>query len=128
VSIAEHASAGGKARQAKARKQIAERAELQAVMTPIVENLGREQIGPTFLRHAHTLAERATTAEVDVNTAGDVRHLAEAANILHKMARLELGESTSNSMTFNVSDIAAKRAELEARLAALDVSDTTPPD
>lgn len=89
----------------------------------MVQGLERSEIGPTFLQHASTLAERATQAQVDVNTAGDVRHLAEAANILHKMARLELGESTSNSMTLNVSDIAAKRAELEQRLRALDSSD-----
>ncbi len=114
-----HQRAGGLARQAQWRERKLAEVELADAVTDLIEPLQRENIGPEFLRMALKLANDAIRAEVPVSTSLERKQTAEAAKILHTMARLELGESTANTVTFNATDYAARKAELDARMAAL---------
>lgn len=118
--------AGGHARQAKWRERKLEEQQLAESVTAIIEPLAREHIGPELLRMALKLAEAASTAQVEVSTPLERKQTAETAQILHKMGRLELGESTANTATFDVTARDAQVAALKQRVAELDAEDQGP--
>lgn len=103
------------------RRQALERAQTVELVDQVAEHMEREKIGPKFLQLAIELAERAGDAQITPETALEVKQLVDAAHILHKMGRLELGESTANTITFAVDgDREAQLRTLKARLAAVD--------
>lgn len=92
----------------------------------ILETLDRSQLGPFAIQGAMYLAQAAITGEIpEPEDALERKRLIEAAELLHRIGRLEMGESTSNALhaAVDVDALATRRAELAARLAALD--DTT---
>ncbi len=110
---------GAQASAAAKRRRILERSQQAEIVDVIINELGREELGPKFLKLAAHIAERAGDAAVPVETALEVKQLMEAAALAHKMGRLELGESTANTAVVNVTDAFAKQRELDARLAKL---------
>ncbi len=112
--------ANGGRRSGEARRaQALERADRTNTIARIADAIPRDQIGPKLLQHAIEVIEQATTATITIETANDFRAMAQAAETIHKMARLEMGESTSNQATFAVSvqDREQRAAALRERLA-----------
>ncbi len=105
------------------RRRMLQHAQTVEIVTSITQELDRQELGPEFLKLAHQLALRAGNAEITPETALEIKQLADAAQILHKMGRLELGESTANTAIVNVTDAFAKQRELDARLAKLRDAD-----
>lgn len=122
LTPADHQRGGIRSGQARLRLR-AERADRSAILGTVLNHLEREQIAPELLEHAVNLIRRASDADVDIRSASDVRHLAEAGKIIHGMARLELGESTANVAHASIQDRMAQAAELQARLDALRAAD-----
>ncbi len=123
ISI-EDATRGGYASGQARRAAALDRANRTAAIERITDGLPTEQIGPKLLQMALTLAAQAANSQVPLDTAADVRALAQAGDIIYKMSRLEQGQSTSNQATFAVQGDREQRAkELEARLTALRAED-----
>ena len=57
----------------------------------------------------------------------EAKQLMEAAVLAHKVARLEMGESTSNAATFDVTSRDEQLASLQRRMAELQDDDTQGP-
>ena len=111
--------------------RAAKRAELnarRAQVERITAELDRTQMGPATLAAALTLANACIQGDIPIpENALERKRLAETAEILHRIARLELGESTSNSVTLtgDLADIDARRAELLSRLQGHPVVEAT---
>ena len=128
----EHRSQGGLAshRAWKQRQalQAVERAELDALL----RWCDRENLAPSFVAGSLRLAVAGASGVIEPpTTPGERLKLIEAAQALHKMARLELGESTANTITASL-DIDALAARLDRLKAAqadtthVDVKPTPP--
>lgn len=122
---------GEKAREAGRRSQAvqaqkrAERAEHLARVDAILDTFDGEHLGPTTLAAALVLAKAAVRGEIPIPAnATERKKLAEAAEILHRIGRLELGESTSNTHTVSetAQDVAARLSDARSRLAMLDTT------
>ena len=111
-------------RSAEVRRQNREaKAERQAEVARITAELDRSHIGPFALQAALVLAEAAILGDIQPpENALERKRLAETAEILHRIGRLELGESTSNAAhaTLDAATVAARYAELERQLHPLD--------
>ena len=119
----EQSRQGGLKRQEIARREKAERAVHQAELDRLLEWCDREQLAPSFVAGALRLAVAGASGDIEPpTTPGERLKLIEAAQALHKMARLELGESTANTITANV-DLDALAARIDRLRAAQ--ADTT---
>lgn len=109
-------------RRAKRDAKLAKEQRVQA----IVDTLDHTQLGEYALKAVLALAQAALSGELTEPT--DIRQrklYAEAAEILHRIARLELGESTSNVAHATIEqDTEARRQELLARLKITTVDST----
>lgn len=109
--------AGARAKIEK-RNDRAARAQL---VDSILDHQEREKLPIAALSSALRLMEAITTDLQQLGPAEtrlDLLRMAETAKILHGIGRLELGESTANTLT-----VAVPREELEARLARLRATD-----
>ena len=108
---------------------LAERGRIQATATTIARVVEEGQIGSDALAVCATILERADqlASVVEADSALDLQRLAETAATLHKIHRLVTGQSTSNALTASVDagDIASRKAELRARLDAMDTTTTS---
>jgi hypothetical protein len=124
----EQAVAAGK-RSAEVRKaRAAEQAELRARYDAALEAFQGADIGPATLHAVAMLVQASVSGNIPVpENALERKRLAETAEILHRIARLELGESTANTVTLtgDLADLDARRAELLSRLQAHQVVDAT---
>lgn len=118
----EQSRKGGIASGVARRQQRAAFSERHAAIARIIDGFDREHLSTQLLASAGELAARALEADIEVHSPNDVRHLAEAANTLHKMARLELGEATANTLSLSM-DREQVAQLLRERAAQLD----TPP-
>lgn len=124
-----------KAREAQAKSVEARRRNREAVearkdqVAAIVAELDRTQLGPVALAVALKLALAVVAGDIPIpRDALERKRLAETAEILHRIGRLELGESTSNAVTLtgDLADLDAKRADLAAQLAKLGETPSAP--
>lgn len=122
-------SAGGKrsgeVRLAQSKVAAVEKQELATLL----EWCDRAQLAPSFVAGALKLAVMGAAGAVPEPESPKERlQLIEAAQALHKMARLEMGESTSNTLTGTVDtvdpDVLAQRlANLRRTVVPIQVSD-----
>ena len=91
-------------RSVEIRRQRRDQAvQRQAEIEHIIEVLDHEQLGPFALTAALALAHNALSGEMaPPETPLDRLRLAETAVLLHKIGRLEMGESTSNTVVAHV--------------------------
>ena len=117
-----------KAKEAQARSVASRRKNREdaALRRQQIERMAQEldhsQVGPVTLAAAFKLAIICATGEVPVpKDALERKRLAETAEILHRIARLELGESTSNiaHATASNEERTEQLAQLQARMDAL---------
>jgi len=99
-------------------------AEKHQAVAEIVDWSQRENLSKSALEATLTAIQRGTNAleHVELETALDVLRTAEAARIWHSLMRLELGESTSNTLTATVDPDA-----LAQRLARLRGAESPDP-
>ena len=99
-------------------------AEKHQAVAQIVDWSERENLSKAALSATLTAIQRGTNAleHVELETALDVLRTAEAARIWHSLMRLELGESTSNTLTASVDPDA-----LAQRLARLRGAESPDP-
>ena len=111
-------------RSVQLRKQRNDAAlQRRAEIEHIIETLDRDDLGPYTLAAALAAAHLALSGELEPpETVLDRLRLGELAQILQRIGRLELGESTSNAAhaTVDASELASKRAAILAQLAPLD--------
>jgi hypothetical protein len=116
-----------KAREAQARSVESRRARKAAEAARVAQidgilaTLDRQQLEPIAFASAIRLAQACVAGDIPIpESALERKRLAETAVLLHQMARLEAGESTSNSVTLtgDLADLDARRAELLSRLQA----------
>lgn len=111
---------GGVASGVAKRRAILANAERVDLVDTLVDGLTDEDIGTNLLSSAVKLVNAAASGEIPVpETPLERKQLADAAKVVHYMARLQLGESTSNVATRSVEDARAERARLEERMRAL---------
>jgi hypothetical protein len=116
---AEAARAAGRRSGLARRERALERDRYaQAIDLLVAEFGGRGKLGEVAFASTMKLALAAVSGEIaEPETPLDRLRLAEAARIVHNIARLEVGESTSNVARANV-DLST----LQKRLAALSDS------
>ena len=105
-------------------RQRIERASRAEIVDRVVDWSQREELSNSALSATLTAIQRGTRAleHVELETALDVLRTAEAARIWHSLMRLELGESTSNTLTATVDPDA-----LAQRLARLRGAESPDP-
>jgi len=105
-------------------RQRIERASRAEIVDRVVDWSQREELSNSALSATLTAIQRGTAAleHVELETALDVLRTAEAARIWHSLMRLELGESTSNTLTASVDHDA-----LAQRLARLRGAESPDP-
>ena len=105
-------------------RQRIERASRAEIVDRVVDWSQREELSNSALSATLTAIQRGTAAleHVELETALDVLRTAEAARIWHSLMRLELGESTSNTLTASVDPDA-----LAQRLARLRGAESPDP-
>ena len=114
-----------------AEVRAAKRAELnarRAQVERITSELDRTQIGPATLAAALTLAQAAIAGDIPIpRDALERKRLAETAEILHRIGRLEMGESTANVEHAALSDVerASRLAALRSQLGVIDVESSS---
>lgn len=102
-----------------------DRAARAQMVDRILDHQEREKLPIAAMTSALRLMEAITTDLQQLGPAEsrlDLLRMAETAKILHGIGRLELGESTANTLT-----VAVPREELEARLARLRATDPQAP-
>jgi ABC-type branched-subunit amino acid transport system ATPase component len=118
MTIAQHASKGGKASVAKRQALAVERRTRAEVVWRLVDET--DDLSPAALAAALMLIERLT-ADPDCDPLAVLR-LANAAEIVHRISRLASGQSTANIARRDMTD--DERREQMARLRAM-ASDAT---
>ena len=105
-----------------------ERAAKADIVHRVVDWSERENLSISALKATVTAIQRGTNAlnDVPLETALDVLRSAEAARIWHSLMRLELGESTSNTLTASVDPDALAHRLARLRGAESPDSDATP--
>lgn len=118
--------AGKRSAEARRRNRDAD-LERRAQISRVMDVLDRESLGPFALAGAFALAYSAISGEIPIpEKPVDRLRLAETAQILHRIGRLELGESTANTLSASMdSDRAGRIADLRAKLDALQIDQTT---
>ena len=109
------------------RNNIAKRAARTQAVATLTDQLDINNLGPTFLQTALEYVNHARQGltENPPQTALDRKHYLEGAALLHKMARLELGESTENrAVNVTLVDLEARLEQLRKASIHGDESDT----
>lgn len=125
----EDARRGALAAQDARRARIAVKAERHDAINRLLDGLETEQIGPAAALSAFELMTLILDTELPAPASSlDVVRYAQAAEVLFKTYRLATGQSTSNaaSLSVDVSDLAARKQELIARMTG--TVDTAPRD
>ena len=110
-------------RSAEVRRQKRDdKRERSEQVARIVDTLDRAHLGPFTLMAALKLAEAAVSGDITVpQNARERKTLAETAEILHRIGRLETDQSTANVAHATMDDAsrAARLVEIEQRVALL---------